>query len=365
MSGCGEDQLVQLGLLPATVVLTCRTSEGRATRHPVTIGTDWTVDTGHDIESERLAAALGGRLSCLDLIDNVDYTLPAARQWLLANLRIGHPGITSGDGRRWRPVRAARCCPRSGFADPAKASEHVRSQRHIGTQLGAPPRHLAAVIRHWSPLLAQNAPPPTDHRYCYLWECGLTPDHIHNVERELQADEPLPLELHLALMAAQPDLTWFSEAIAAHREAPSAAVWIAWESARWEQIALPERLEWLSQPIPPRLALVLGAAGMRAQDVHRLAEAQACTLTRAANQLVSWVETGLQPSIDDLIALDHDRGLLPAPSRAAVTRARAGFPSLRRHSDLTIALALARHGYAKAAAAALEQPPRLANYLTD
>ena len=60
-----------------------------------------------------------------------------------------------------------------------------------------------------------------------------------------------------------------------------------------------------------------------------------------------------------------DRGLLTAPSRAAITRARASFPSVRRHSDIIIALALAQHGYAKAAAAALTVPLTPANPLTD
>jgi hypothetical protein len=55
---------------PLTLKVRCwtsRSSKAPVTRHPVTIHPDWSVTTPHDLESERVAAAFGGYLSCLDL----------------------------------------------------------------------------------------------------------------------------------------------------------------------------------------------------------------------------------------------------------------------------------------------------------
>lgn len=55
-------------------------SHRRPRTHPIVLHPDWSVDTGHDLESERIAVAFGGYLSCLDLVDKV---VPAARTYLL------------------------------------------------------------------------------------------------------------------------------------------------------------------------------------------------------------------------------------------------------------------------------------------
>jgi hypothetical protein len=52
--------------------ITCRTSAvdgAEAARHAVTIDHDWRVDVPHDLEGERVAAAFGGYLSCISLVD--------------------------------------------------------------------------------------------------------------------------------------------------------------------------------------------------------------------------------------------------------------------------------------------------------
>lgn len=63
---------------PLTLMLECRLSPTAVTgeRHPVTIHADWRVETPHDLEAERVAAAFGGYTSCLELVDR---TLPAFR----------------------------------------------------------------------------------------------------------------------------------------------------------------------------------------------------------------------------------------------------------------------------------------------
>lgn len=355
MVDSGKELAEQLGLVPATVLTRCRTvnGTGRVTRHTVTVNADWTVTTGHDIDSERVAAALGGRLSCLDL---VDHSVPAARYWLRGQLRDGPPAIASDDGKSWHPADPSSCCPRTGFPDPAKAADHVRSERHARALHSAPTGQLSAFVRHWSPLLEQLSPPPRTRRDRRLWDCGLTPRDTRGIEAELSATDPLPVELHLAILAQRPDLTWLKSAMTATNHHMPVATWLVWESRQWEKLALPTRLEWLTQPIPPRLALLLATAEASPQEMRQLAASQNRTVAWAATQLATWAQVGLHPPIGDLIALaGSDRGLPAAPSRSAITRAREEFPSMNAHPDEAVALALAKHGYAQAAATALAQ----------
>jgi hypothetical protein len=55
---------------PLTLKVRCwtsRSSKAPVSRHPITLDPDWSVTTPHDLESERIASAFGGYLSCADL----------------------------------------------------------------------------------------------------------------------------------------------------------------------------------------------------------------------------------------------------------------------------------------------------------
>ena len=57
---------------PLVIKVPCRTSAepgARAKVHAITLEADGSVTTPHDLDNERIAAALGGYLSCLDLVD--------------------------------------------------------------------------------------------------------------------------------------------------------------------------------------------------------------------------------------------------------------------------------------------------------
>src|SRR3712207_4365767 len=120
-----------------TLETTCRTQRragGR--RHEVSIAPDWTAATPHDLDAERVGVALGGYLSCLDL---VDHTVPAL--WDLVQLvaRRVLPPLSRNHVGRWivdQPTAGCTCETQS-FTTPYEAAEHVRGPGHLARRYGA------------------------------------------------------------------------------------------------------------------------------------------------------------------------------------------------------------------------------------
>lgn len=112
---------------PITVTVSCRTSRNSAKgskRHPVTLHPDGTIETPHDLEQERILAALGGYLSCLEL---VDVATPVFLEWYALEQRLApRPIRATRSAGPWRTARTAQCCPRRGFSTPQEAAAHAR-----------------------------------------------------------------------------------------------------------------------------------------------------------------------------------------------------------------------------------------------
>src|SRR3712207_9191816 len=93
--------LGELGPAPDSASLSvsvrCRTRRGAGgRRHEVRIGPDWSVETPHDLAAERIGVALGGYLSCIELVDD---TVPAARELLQLVARRVLPPLSRKIGR--------------------------------------------------------------------------------------------------------------------------------------------------------------------------------------------------------------------------------------------------------------------------
>lgn len=345
-----RQRAVALGLLPVTVTTRCG-AVGRAfddrQPHAVTMHRDGSVDTGHDVAAERVAAALGGRVTCLDLLD---HTVPALRSWLAAQLRIAPPPVTSKEGRRWLPTDRALCCARS-YPLVLPAVRHLRSERHAAIRHGAPVEQVtdfATVFR--SRLTSALGDAGVD----VLWQHGLSQEHCRGVVRELDLDEPIPLGVHLAILARKPDLTWLRPVLAEHVDRnPSLAARLVWQADRWQAIPQDERVAWLVEPIPPQVSWPLASAGVKIQQIRDLAAAESATTGWAAGIAASWLGLGAMTSADWRALSATEGGVRPAPSRALIDRTRAQHPGLAHCPGKQVAMALLRHGRAGAAAAAL------------
>ena len=99
----------------------------------------------HDLDQERILAALGGYLSCLELVDTV---APAFFDWYRAQVReVPRPIRAKQPAGPWRAAKRAACCPARGFDEPQEAAEHARSPGTSPVWPGSPRAFWASWCR--------------------------------------------------------------------------------------------------------------------------------------------------------------------------------------------------------------------------
>ena len=168
-------------------------------RHEVVIGADWHVQVPHDVSAERVAVALGGYLTCVELVDRA---LPAARELFGLVRRRRFPELRRGGDRVWVPARPAEgCCrgPSIRYSGPAEAAVHLRGIPHAAAAHGTGQRLVnavfAAVMRAHG--YDRDVPfPETEARQAsacvpsvrdirLLWLAGVAPRYVATVHRAL------------------------------------------------------------------------------------------------------------------------------------------------------------------------------------
>jgi hypothetical protein len=309
----------------------CRTTRtGPSThRHPITIDTDWSVTTPHDLELERIAIAMGGYLSCIDLVDHV---MPAIREFLQRNARRVAPRLIRNDGGRWVvPGPALACgCNDFGFADVAEAADHWRSAAHVASERGVSTRlldHLArgALAAHDTifalpPLESEIKSAVRERRGIeYLWDAGLHPQMIRAIRAAVWPDgPPLPVWFYLGAMSRRPNLEWIASTL---RGVPDEdiAVWLCWTDADLDRAHPAARTGWLQAGVPRVAIAALADGAYTPVEVARLSHTTGRSIQAAAIALAAWHRAGCHPSPEDLAMLDEvgmDRWY--EPSAAAV-----------------------------------------------
>lgn len=185
--------------------------------HDVRIEPDWTVRMPHDLDSERLAVAFGGLVSCVNLHDRV---VPALRLWLCRVLRldVGPPFGVLQHG--WSVVDTQRCCGHRVFPTAVDAAVHAMSVPHVAaawqadvdllsTLAGAASKaHGGFELRLDNPVLwpASAACLGGFSDVEYLYRCGLSPEWVVRVHAQAGVDGPLPRSSYLLAAAGiQPE----------------------------------------------------------------------------------------------------------------------------------------------------------------
>lgn len=352
-----------------TLPVLCATSSDMsgAVRHPVQIHPDWSVSTPHDLEAERVAAAFGGYLSCLHLVDAV---LPVVRHTLQQHARRSPPRLRRGARGTWRgrPSVTAGCCRPLGTA--AAAAAHLRSVEHAIARSAGHPMLVADVLDR---LLSQheaagsfrlNEQQVRDLRRCVrgdngpvgVWDAGLHPDVVVAIHDHVVGPQgpALPEALYLGVVARRPDLDWMAETVAAARD-PQLAEWLAWTQTPLDTRHRDARAGWLATGVPRTWIEQLSTAGYCPGDAERLARHTRRGVGGASRMLLGWVRAGCRPTTDDLLELVAS-GVPPwyEPSRPTIERLQAGLGRLAERYTLTeLGLLLAREGTATAADAAI------------
>lgn len=369
---------------PVTLTVLCSTTPDMAgaVRHGVQIAADWSVTTPHDLAAERVAAAFGGYLSCLHLVDRV---VPTVRDTVQRHARTMLPRLQRGSRGSWRPVPsvAAACCRPEPTAGAAAA--HLRSVEHAGNAGGGQRLLVESLLTRLLSAHREAGSFSLDDQQAAdlarlvqgpggavaVWEAGLHPSLVTAIhDRLVGGDGPaLPVALYLGVVARRPDLDWIADTLAAAAAAfdePSDSgtvgltEWLAWTQTPLDKRRHEVRAGWLALGLPRPWIEQLSAAGYTPDDARRLSRLTGRSAVGVSDVLVSWVQAGCRPRIDDLVAL-HADGVSPwyEPSSRALDRLRSHLGDLaagRTRTDL--ALVLARAGTVSDAAAALRRHER-------
>ena len=338
----------------------------RGPLHKVTIHSDWSIITPHDLESERVAMALGGYNSCVVLVDT---TVPQLRTKLAWVARTARP-IPRRDKRGWRVPSedTAACCVRHVFTSVRACVEHLRSPRHLATASGLLAWQVERVVRAVglsSRMDTTDAASPArlvreDGGLAQLWRAGIRPDEIATMARWASAaHEPLPVTYFEAIAYSGNDPAWIDSALKQRPDADTAA-WLAWLTP--PEVVDPEDASlWLGFGISRKDFEV--ALGRRLPGSHVLEVAAATGWSHriAARNVIEWAEVDCQPTVVhfSLLArhgLEHVRPALGAIMAVSEEASRLG--ASIDWTELGVMLALA--GNRPSLLAALRQGARSA-----
>lgn len=330
---------------PLVIKVPCRTSTDPGTRptsHTITLQADGSVSTPHDLDSERVAAALGGYLSCLDLVDRA---VPAFHHWVALHLREHlRPILTKDHGLTWTPETTRPCCRWNGYGSPTDAARHARDAVHVAAVHDADQRQLRALIKGAS--IPEPAKPKSPIE-AGLWDCGVDPSRAAAIRAHLPPGVHPPVEFYLAVLATGADLAWIGRTLEQTRQEPDLATWLAWTHGEDDRRDPGLRARWLQLGATPWAIVALTRGAYQPRDVEGLAQSWRLTPTAIAQCLADWIEHGYNPEPQ---ALMHERFPdLPipptAPATSAITRLRTALGACSRHSsDTELALLLVTHG---------------------
>lgn len=359
-----------------TFEVSCRTSARDPGRqHPVTVTHDWHLITPHDLDAERVAVALGGLCSCVDLADR---TFPAARGYVAHRLRLAPAAIVHAADGSWLPLLdAVGCCGDQGFPQARDAAAHLRRPKHWARRYGTTPEVVtelaqrlvdALAAEHADPAIAQLAfelrcPPVADadrpalvepYGLVALWDAGL---HPADVAALCRSASPCGAQLATADVL---DLAY--RARPAPEGHPAASDAPAPRTFRGHGRRRPdERRRWIAAGVPlAAVTAVLAGDAYALDDARILAARLSRSVGEAAGLLGRWQASGMTPPVDTLVGLYWGPMQLDAPPPAdlidrTLDLARAGGVESSR---VDAALALVRTGTPAAAVAMLADPFR-------
>jgi hypothetical protein len=370
------DKLWELDALPPgpdgdlTFEIECRTSrgDGPVHRHPITIRRDWSVETGHDIERERVAIAMGSYCSCVEVVDHV---VPAL--WHLVQLRARRmrPTLQLGIDKAKRRVVTVPAdspsAPGARFDEIARAVTHMHSVEAVATIHCVKQDVLAGLLKEIEKAHKTNffAPPEDKWRaeecvsgksFDELWDHGVHPELVRRLyERVWNGGCPMPSGFYIGLVDRRPDLGWIAKTLHGVID-PGIANWLVWTTSRFDDDNPTARMDWIWSGVSRRAVDGLVKGKYVAADVAWLARLTSWSVPTCASVLAAWVNAECRPFPEQIADL-NDLGIDFAyrPSGSAVDWV-CEFPAVR-YSELdrtAVGLLLAVCGTRQTTAALLQ-----------
>jgi len=303
--------------------------------HDATLDHDWRLETPHDLDAERIAAAFGGTLTCLDL----ERAVPTVRRWIGLELRRTLPRLHHG--RLGWTASGGGCCgiARRPFHTAAEAAGHLRDLAHLCREDGADltaARMLADAVGEAHGFTGrQPFPQPDAETRCVprledlelLWAAGVAPHLVEHLHERAGCVRPLALDYWLGVLTRRPDVVALAGCELADATWTGLSGWLGWATTRTDATQPEARRDWLAYGAPHHVVQDLVAAGYVADDATALAAGTARTRTAAVSCLAGWAKADCHPDVDALIRL-YLLGTTrsAAPSAEAVGRVREALP---------------------------------------
>ena len=374
---------------PVTFDVQCWTAAGgEPATHPMTLHPDWTIETGHNPDLERIAVGLGGQWpSCFALAKK---GIPAIREWRRLCRRLAGVPLRMGGrgGTRYLVDKSmARCsmCAVGGWDDVHKAMSHLRSLHHWAGVYQFPLEraervwHDAVQAGEWwgevNPdlgdrrvvdqgdldglrLFAYYSSPPrpkgfTDLGYSHyeaelLWDAGIHPEWASEMNNLLGPTEPVWQNtlVELAVRHVPPD--WLAQFKGMK------AVQVDWAVRHYVSFdgANPTaRVEWLRVGVGPKTVERLLGRTYTPDDVIEVAGIMNASLNTAGEYLADWLDADCQPTIEQIkLIFDTEGSLREAPTAAMISRLRGTTQiNLRAWDNNTLGTLVATSGSVAAA----------------
>lgn len=310
---------------PLTFEVECLTSRTarRGPRHPVTLQPDGVLETPHDLAAERVAAALGGFCSCLELVEAAPRVLGDAVGLLTRRVR---PALRRRADGRWSLRRTSECgCPVS-FRSAADAATHARAARHLAARHGTHERLVRGILEGLGQVLPGAAPDTGELAAriresggsARLWAAGLHPDDALAWSRlAAVVTEPLPVFFYLGLAYGGPDHAFVREALPGRPDGDTAA-WLAWLPA--DVGRGPACRALLAAGLPRNDVLALLSAGVEGDRLTALGEQSGLPTEVVARQLAAWARADCWPEGGHLRILERHGLAAHRPSAALLDR---------------------------------------------
>jgi hypothetical protein len=302
---------------PLTFEVRCRTRRGgKAVSHPVTINPDWTLSTPHEVELERIGAAMGGYLSCLELIDR---DVPALEHLVQQRGRRQLPGLVRDATGSWglRSPAAACACGERSFGSALHAADHARESKHVGRLFSADVARLGRLLTRVEEAYGHRftTAPPTSRSAAavlegrnsldQLWDSGVHPEIARWIHDAIWPDgPPMPIAFYLGVTCHQPSLDWLRATVTAIPD-PDIATWASWSEAELDRQHPDARVAWLRAGVPRSAINCLADGSYSPNDIVELKRLSHRGIATAATTFAAWHRAACHPEARDVATLDE------------------------------------------------------------
>ena len=299
--------------------------------HCVIIHTDWTVETPHDLEAERVARSFGGWSTCLTFVERVIPAYRRALQVMTNPNRLLFDGERSGTSTS-RVVESDENLSEYSYPrDPLSLRDAVR--REIKPNVILPARTFesgmtatmidverslykelfARAGRFWA---ASGDPRQIDggaEGFRELWNQGLLPTHINELARSIpRVVWPLAPQFYSHAYFDEIDFDWLAGVVNCFPEREFAE-WAVTQATTWAQ--MPTDMVWRMYELGMSAREATDALEQRVpiESLTKLAKRPSVGGPTAARWLTIWARLGVTPSSSHYRLLEANRALLERP----------------------------------------------------